>query len=212
MGEELIIISGPSGGGKTAIVEELVRKNSGVFERVVTTTTRKRRKNEDEYIYLSKEEFERLIEEDAFLEHNKFMDNMYGVLKESIETIMEKNKVPILIVDVNGYQKVIKHYESKAIFLIPGTARQQYNQIKQRNKNCNDDEIINRMNISLHELKYINLYDYIVENQVLEEAYKEVEQIIYKGTREKDIYCENELLIEKYKNSLEKFLMECCLA
>lgn len=104
-----LLLAGPSGGGKTTVMNELLKSDIG-FELVRSATTRARRGdgNDGEYIYLSKEEFVSLSERGGMLEFTEYGGNLYGTPYSEIERISKAGKTPILILDLNGVRALRK--------------------------------------------------------------------------------------------------------
>lgn len=100
---KILVIAGPSAVGKTTVMNEILRTNEG-FEYIRSATTRAPRGDafDSEYIYLSKDEFKRLIDTDGVLEYTEYGGNFYGTPKSEIERIFSSGKTPLLILDLNG--------------------------------------------------------------------------------------------------------------
>jgi guanylate kinase len=123
---KLVIISGPSGVGKSTICRELARRFDNV-SLSISTTTRPRSGSEVEgrdYYFVTPEEFKKRVEEGAFLEHAEVFGNMYGTLKDKVEQFLADGKTVILEIDVQGALQVKEKYpEAKMIFILPPTQK-----------------------------------------------------------------------------------------
>lgn len=152
----LILIAAPSGTGKTSIVRHLL----ATFPELsfsISATTRKARKGEQhgqDYYFIDKQDFEKYIEENAFLEWNKFYDDIYyGTLYSELRRIQDNNKVPLLEIDTFNAIKIIKQYKSKiySIFLRPPSIEALKNRLMIRDTEKHE-EIKNRLRKAEEEL------------------------------------------------------------
>ena len=118
----LFVISGPSGTGKGTVLKELLKKRNDLWISVSATSRMPREGEADgvNYFFLSKDEFERKIDEQAFLEYAKFCDNYYGTPKKYVEEKMENGINVILEIEVNGAMQVKKSFpQAVLIFVLP---------------------------------------------------------------------------------------------
>ena len=163
----LLVISGPSGVGKGTVLHDLMNTQKNLVYSV-SVTTRKQRPGEIEgvsYFFKSHEEFEKMIEEDKFLEYAKVHDNYYGTPKDFVE-------------DVQGALNVKKNIDNGVyIFLAPPSLSELKNRIVNRGTETESD-INLRMHNARKELSYIKDYDYLVVNDHLNSAINLVNEII----------------------------------
>ncbi len=187
----LLVISGPSGVGKGTVLHDLMNTQKNLVYSV-SVTTRKQRPGEIEgvsYFFKSHEEFEKMIEEDKFLEYAKVHDNYYGTPKDFVEEKINEGKIVILEIDVQGALNVKKNIDNGVyIFLAPPSLSELKNRIVNRGTETESD-INLRMHNARKELSYIKDYDYLVVNDHLNSAINLVNEIIN---------------AEKRKNFLEK--------
>ncbi len=175
----LLIISGPSGSGKGTIVERLVDDLD--YRVSISATTRNPRPNEENgvhYFFKTKEEFEKMIEAGELLEHACFCDNYYGTPKEYVERqLMEGNNI-ILEIEVQGALQVKKKYnDAVLIFTMPPTIAELRRRLV--NRGTEDMETIDkRIKRAEEELEYLPQYDYIVINDTVEQAVRDVDCIV----------------------------------
>ena len=175
----LLIISGPSGSGKGTIVESLVDDLG--YRVSISATTRNPRPNEENgvhYFFKTKEEFEKMIEAGELLEHACFCDNYYGTPKEYVERqLMEGNNI-ILEIEVQGALQVKKKYnDAVLIFTMPPTIAELRRRLV--NRGTEDMETIDkRIKRAEEELEYLPQYDYIVINDTVEQAVRDVDCIV----------------------------------
>ncbi len=175
----LMTVSGPSGVGKGTIVRELKKRRADVVESV-SCTTRKPRKGEvngREYFFISREEFERRIAENDFLEYNEHFGNYYGTPKSFVlETL--KDKTVILEIEVDGSLQVKKVFpETVLVMIAPPSVEELKRRLSGRGTET-QEEIQNRLARLEYELSMQSQYDYTVVNDDLEKAICALEEII----------------------------------
>ena len=189
----IVVISGPSGVGKTTIgklVEES-EELKGRIKRIPTCTTRAPRPGEkdgEDYIFLSKAEFAIGLNKGLFLEWVEIFGNFYGTSIKEIEKITRQGRIPLLIIDVRGGQYVKSLYKDKAvtIFIMPPSEEELKRRLSQRG-GSSKEELDLRLGIAHEEMMVAEQYDYVVVNDKLELAVREVVDIILKEiTRRKD--------------------------
>ena len=176
---KLFVISGPSGVGKDTVINEYLKENDGILS--ISATTRLPRKGEEHekhYYFLTKEEFEKWIDEDNFLEYATYNDNYYGTPKSKIRENLEKGKDVFLVIEVQGALQVKeKLSDSVLIFIMPPSIEELENRI--RNRNLDSEEMIqNRLKIAIDEMKLSSKYDYIVTNAKIGNTKEKIELIV----------------------------------
>lgn len=179
---KLFLISGPSGVGKGTVCREIFKKDLNLYFSVSATTRTPR--NEDKegvtYFFKTKEEFERLIEDGAFLEWAQYNGNYYGTLKAPVLKNLNEGKNVILEIDVKGALQVMENYtDGVYIFIAPPDEKALFDRLKNRGSET-DEEIERRLSAAKEELKLKDRYDYVVINDVVENAVLEIEKIINK--------------------------------
>lgn len=175
----LLIISGPSGSGKGTIVEQLVSELGYCVS--ISATTRNPRPNEKDgihYFFKTKEEFEKMIDNGELLEHAAFCGNYYGTPKKYVEEKLESGKNIILEIEVQGALQVKKKYnDAVLIFTMPPTLTELRRRLEFRGTETK--EVIDaRINRAEEELEFLPDYDYIVINDTVDEAVKDVDCIV----------------------------------
>lgn len=174
-----VIISGPSGCGKTTICKKIAERNGEIFYSVSCTTRKPREKeiNGKDYYFISKEEFERMIKENKFLEYAKVYDNYYGTPREPVIENLKKGKIVLMDIDFQGMRKVkAEMKDSVTIYILPPSIEELKKRIEKReNKKENG---MKRFKEALKELDFWTDYDYVVINDKLERAVFEIETII----------------------------------
>ena len=175
----LLIISGPSGSGKGTIVEQLVSELGYCVS--ISATTRNPRPNEKagiHYFFKTKEAFEKMIDNGELLEHAAFCGNYYGTPKKYVEEQLESGKNIILEIEVQGALQVKKKYnDAVLIFTMPPTLTELRRRLEFRGTETK--EVIDaRINRAEEELEFLPDYDYIVINDTVDEAVKDVDCIV----------------------------------
>ena len=176
----MVILSSPSGVGKTTITKKIQQKYQS-FKISVSHTTRTPRSNEVDgvdYHFISHEKFEELVKQKKFYEYAKIFDNFYGTLKESVDLAIKKNDI-IFDIDWQGTQQLSKFKNLKLIkiFLIASNKEELKKRLIKRNQNT-VKEIEKRFNSFDKDIKNWIDYDYVIINQNLEVCFKQIENII----------------------------------
>lgn len=177
----LYVVSGPSGAGKSTICR-LVRKimNINLATSATTRTPRTGEKNGVDYYFLTKEEFEKKIENKEFLEYAKVHDNYYGTLKSEVKARLENGENVILEIDVQGGLQVKEQYpEAKMIFFKTPTKEDLEKRLRGR-KTDSEETIQLRLKNSLKELEFEKKYDVSIVNYEIEKSCDELINIIKK--------------------------------
>lgn len=161
----LIVVSGPAGSGKGTVNSQLIATGDFVFS--VSATTRAPRPGEVNgvnYHFIDKEEFQRRIDENGFLEYTTYCDNFYGTpLKEAL-AVLDSGKNLILEIECDGAKNVKKIFpEAVLIMLIPPTFAIQEERLRGRATET-EDVILKRLEKAKREIEQIDSYDYIVYN------------------------------------------------
>lgn len=179
----LIIMSGPSGVGKGTVTKEVMKDKSLNLFYSVSMTTRPQRPGEEngrEYYFVSKEEFQRNIDNNNLLEWAEFVGNRYGTPKDKVEEMRDKGYNVYLEIEVNGTTQVLKQYSGNdvvSIFLIPPSLEELEKRI--RGRSTESEEVIKaRLEKARRELGLKFNYEYIVLNDEIERAAEEIKSII----------------------------------
>ena len=191
-GEEniMVILSSPSGVGKTTLTKKIQQKYQ-TFKISVSHTTRSPRSNEVDgvdYFFVSKDEFKNLIKEEKFYEYAKIFDNYYGTLKESVDKAILNNDI-IFDIDWQGTKQLSKFTNLKLvkIYLITDNKEELKKRLIKRNQNT-EQEVNNRFNAFDEDVKHWHDYDYIVINKNLEVCFKQIENIIRDNKKKISIF------------------------
>jgi guanylate kinase len=178
---KLIIVTAPSGAGKTTIVHHLLNTFDNLAFSVSATNRAKRAHETDgvDYYFLSTDELQRLIIEGAFLEYEEVYDNQYyGTLKKEMERLWTLGKCIVFDVDVKGAVNIQKAYpkESLSVFIKPPSKDVLLERLKNR-KTETPESLKKRITRASEELTYENRFDRVIVNDVLETALKNAEKI-----------------------------------
>ena len=176
----MVILSSPSGAGKTTIAKKIQQKYQ-TFKISVSHTTRKPRPNEVDgvdYYFITHEKFEKLISEDKFYEYAKIFDNYYGTSKETVDQMIKKNDI-IFDIDWQGTQQLSKYKNLKLIkiYLIPPNKDELKQRLIKRNQDSSQ-EVERRFKAYDNDIRHWKDYDHIIINDNLENCYKQIEKII----------------------------------
>ena len=176
----MVVLSSPSGAGKTTITKKIQQKFNS-FKISVSHTTRKPRPNEVDgidYNFVTKETFENLIKDRKFYEHAKIFDNYYGTTKENVDKLITTNDI-IFDIDWQGTKQLSKNKNLNLIkiFLIPDNKDELKKRLINRNQNT-IEEIEKRFNSFDEDIKHWDDYDYIIINKNLDVCFKQIENII----------------------------------
>ncbi len=178
----MVVLSSPSGAGKTTLVNLLSKKNS--FFISISHTTRKPRPNETEgkdYYFVTDDEFKRLIKNDEFLEYAKVFKNFYGTTRTAVIQNLENNHNVIFDIDWQGADQIKnKNLDYKLItfFILPPSKKVLFERLSNRDMK---DKLITEERMKQFDrdvLHWIN-YDYVVINDNLDDCFKKIQKLIY---------------------------------
>ena len=180
----LIIISSPSGAGKTSVCKKIINHDKKI-KLSISHTTRAARDNEIngvDYFFISNEVFNRKILDHSFLEHANVFGNYYGTSKKNVEEILSKGLDVLFDIDWQGAAQILNTNLAKiiTIFLVPPSKNAVFERLTKRSNETGDDlEAIQRRMLEYeNEMTHANEYNYIVVNNEIEECTKKVINII----------------------------------
>jgi guanylate kinase len=177
---KLLVFSAPSGAGKSTIVRSVLNKFPELAFSI-SATTRERRETEEEgkhYFFISENEFKKKIEQNEFVEWEKFYDYYYGTLKSHIENLLDEGKNVVLEVDVKGALEIKKVYpDSVLVFVMPPSFDILKDRLVKRNTESQED-LKKRLERVELELSYKDHFEHIIVNDDLNYALEEAENII----------------------------------
>ena len=178
----LVILSSPSGAGKTSIARALVKGNEN-FLFSVSATTRKSRPGEvngREYDFLTVDQFRQKIKEGQFLEHAKVFGNLYGTPVQAVRDSISQGKSVVFDVDWQGGKQIRSSSLSKfviSIFILPPSIKELHDRLMNRAQDSSET-VKDRMKKSIDEIMHWKEYDYVIVNRDFDKTLREVESII----------------------------------
>ena len=185
----IVILSSPSGAGKTTLVKKIsIEKN---FKISISHTTRKPRTNEvngKDYFFVNKEEFKNLVDKGEFLEHAKVFENYYGSTKSKVIERLKKGENVIFDIDWQGTEQIKKknlNYKLISFFILPPSKTELFNRLK--NRDMKDKNIVEeRMKQFNEDINHWENYDFVVINDNIDRCYKEIIEFINKKIEKSD--------------------------
>ena len=204
----LVVISGPSGAGKDTVVQEVLKRRPKSWLSI-SCTTRPMRPNDVEgrdYYFLTNEEFEEKIRNNEFLEYAKYNGYYYGTPKEHVEKCLANGTDVFLVVEVQGALKIKELWpETICIFIVPTSMEELIKRLVGR-KTESKEAILRRFKIAYQEINQITNYNYVVTNDVVDNAAEKVSAILVsekcRVDRIEELYLGNE------EEAIHELLME----
>ena len=185
----IVILSSPSGAGKTTLVKKISIENN--FKISISHTTRKPRTNEvngKDYFFVNKEEFKNLVDKGEFLEHAKVFENYYGSTKSKVIERLKKGENVIFDIDWQGTEQIKKknlNYKLISFFILPPSKTELFNRLK--NRDMKDKNIVEeRMKQFNEDINHWENYDFVVINDNIDRCYKEIIEFINKKIEKSD--------------------------
>jgi guanylate kinase len=181
MNGQLIIISGPSGVGKSTICKELVHRLDNVYLSVSTTSRPQKAGEENgrDYWFVSRDEFERRIKEEKFLEYAEVFGNLYGTEKDNVLGSINNGRTVLLEIDVQGARQIRTLYpQAKLIFILPPKQVELEKRMNERGRDDEKDAEKRLASAGIEIAAAWQYYKYMVINDDLEQAVQEVIDII----------------------------------
>ena len=180
-GSIMLILSSPSGAGKTTLTKKIQQKYQN-FKISVSHTTRKPRPNEVEgvdYFFINHKEFEKKISNNEFYEYAKIFNNFYGTSKNSVNVLLNNYNNILFDIDWQGTQQLSKFKELKLIkiFLLPPNKKELESRLVQRNQD-KLDIISDRLKAYDSDIHHWSDYDHVIINDNLEHCFLQIEKII----------------------------------
>lgn len=201
----LIVVSGPSGAGKDTIINEVIKRKNINAWISISMTSRLPRGNEEngkEYFFVTKEEFEDNIKKGNFLEYAEYNGNYYGTPKHKIDEYLDKGIDVILIIEIQGALQIKELIpEALFIFIMPPSMEELKERLIARGTDTND-KIISRFKTAYQEINEVTKYNYVVVNDVLENAIEKVSSILISEK------CRVDRIEEVFLNNNEELLHE----
>ena len=182
----MFVLSSPSGTGKTTLAKKLAENNIN-FAISISYTTRKPRPNEingKDYYFISREEFDNLMEKNNFYEYANIFDNCYGTLKKTVLELLSRGKDVLFDIDWQGTKQLnkIKNLSLVTFFILPPNLKVLRERLLNRHKG-QEKLVEKRMNKFNEEISHWNEYNYVVINDDLNKCYDEILRIIMSEKR-----------------------------
>ena len=184
----LFVFSGPSGVGKGTLKAKLFEEFADRIAYSVSATTRGPREGEvdgKDYFFISRQEFERRVKNNEFLEHAEFAGNCYGTPRAYVEKLLDSGMNVVLEIDVQGALQVMKSMpECVSVFILPPSFEELEHRLRGRGTET-EEKIRERLETAKRELPYAPQYDYqIVNGGDIETAYQSLREVFLKSTGE----------------------------
>jgi guanylate kinase len=181
MKKQLLVLASPSGGGKSTVARHLLTVFPE-FRLSVSATTRKKRPGEEhgkEYFFMSRKEFENIIQEDGFIEYEEIFGNLYGTLKSETANAIKNGEKLLFDIDVKGALSIKKLFPAHTllIFFSPPSLDILEQRLRQR-KTETEEQIATRLSRATMEMSYQKDFDYVIINDNLPQTFKETEEIV----------------------------------
>jgi guanylate kinase len=180
----LIILSSPSGAGKTTLCNMILKNDKNIKLSVSATTRPKRLKEIDgqDYYFLSKEKFLQMVQDNQFIEHANVFDNDYGTPRKMVERELQNGNEVIFDIDWQGARQIKEKFKSDphlvlSIFILPPSLQELERRLKNRAED-DDETVKKRMTKAQDEISHFNEYDHVLVNDDLQETYKKIVAII----------------------------------
>ena len=177
----MIVLSSPSGAGKTSLSRKLLEKNKNLFLSISFTTRPPRplEVNESDYFFVSDEKFIDMLNKDEFLEHAKVFDFYYGTPKKPVMNALKGGKDILFDIDWQGTQQLMNSVQDDLvkIFVLPPSAKELEKRLLKRNQDT-DETVKNRMSKASDEISHYAEYDYIIINEDFDESLEKINSIL----------------------------------
>ena len=204
---QLIVISAPSGCGKGSIINGVLEKNKNMWLSV-STTSRKIRENDIPgvtYNFVTEEEFKQKIEEGFFLEYTNYAGNYYGTPRGTIKEKLDQGIDVILEIEIEGAANIKKIIPAIFIFILPPSLKDMVKRLKKRGTDSKE-KILERFHTAYKEINEVTKYNYVVVNDILEDAINKVEAIIKAEKCRVDRI--EEVFVDTKEEEIHELLME----
>jgi guanylate kinase len=176
----LLVITAPSGTGKTTIYRNILARHPEISFSVSYTTREKRigEVNGEDYFFISREKFLQMVKKNLFLEWAEVHDELKGTEKQQVADFLKRGNICLLDVDVQGTLSIMKHYpDAVTVFIQPPSLDELEKRLRKRGTESEEKLRLRLLNAK-KELEYAPLFQYIVVNDRVENAVKSIEEII----------------------------------
>ncbi|MEJ2546724.1 MAG: guanylate kinase [Gemmatimonadota bacterium] len=176
----LLVLAGPSGGGKTTVCREIIatRTDSAFSVSATTRPPRPGEKDGVDYHFVSRGEFERLIDTEGLLEWAEVHEELYGTPRQNVGRLTDPTRCLLLDIDVEGARQVRERVPGAVlVFLLPPSAEEMLGRLRRRGSE-DEERLVRRVRTALTELEAAPEFDYVVVNEVLDSTVRTVEAIL----------------------------------
>ena len=197
-----IVLSSPSGAGKTSISKKLLKKDNSISLSISCTTRPKRKgeRNNKDYIFINEEIFKKKIKDNAFLEHASVFGYRYGTLRDTVNKTFKKRKDVLFDIDWQGYQQLKQSgLDVVGIFILPPNKKELLNRLKNRGRDT-AEEMKKRMSLAKNEISHFPEYDYVVINKDLDNCTNQIISIISAERLKKSNLINLTNFVDKFRN------------
>jgi guanylate kinase len=177
---ELWVVAAPSGAGKTSLVRELLKRDASLKFSISYTTRPPRSSEVDgrDYFFVSKEQFQAMVNADAFLEHARVFDHWYGTGREHVASLLADGSTVVLEIDWQGAQQIRKRApESKSIFILPPSVAELERRLRGR-KTDSEEVIRRRLDDARGDMTHWSEFDHVVVNDEFATALERLAAVI----------------------------------
>jgi guanylate kinase len=205
----MLVVSSPSGAGKTSLTRKLQEEDDNI-ELSISVTTRDKRPEEKDglhYHFIDKKSFHEMLENDKLLEHANVFGNFYATRKNQVIELIEKGKDVLFDIDWQGASQLRKSMATDvvSVFILPPSAAELMSRLVKRGQDS-FDVIKKRIDGAYDEIKHWKEYDYIIINDNLDDAYKELNSILVAERCRIGRSNDNQLYVKQLSNDLKKRL------
>lgn len=181
----LAVISGPSGVGKDTLIKRLLELDRHLVYSVSGTTRKPRpgEKPEANYTFLTREQFEALVEQGAFLEHAEYNGNLYGTFRDRVEKARSEGRDVLLKIDVQGAEQVRSLMPDAIFIFVVAPSEQELAHRQEERGSESPADLASRREIAKREMGFANRYQHVVVNDDVERAVGEIRRIIDEARR-----------------------------
>ena len=197
-----IVLSSPSGAGKTSISKKLLIKDNSLSLSISCTTRPKRKGeiNKKDYIFIDNRQFQNSVKKNEFIEYANVFGYKYGTLKKSINNFFKKKKDVLFDIDWQGYQQLKQsNMDVVGIFILPPSKKELIKRLKTRGRDT-PKEMKKRMSLVQNEVSHFPEYDYVVINKNMSECVNQILNIIRSERLKRSRYLDLTTFINKFRN------------
>ncbi len=176
----LIVISGPSGVGKDTLIRRLLQLDSKLVYSVSGTTRQPRpgERPDQNYTFLTREQFEELVRQGAFLEHASYNGHLYGTFRDRVQRARDEGRDVLLKIDVQGAEQVRSLMPDAVFIFVVAPSEKELEDRQERRGSESPEDMASRREIAKREMRYADEYEHVVTNDDVDRAVAEIRRII----------------------------------